>query len=84
MWLRCPDRREVEIALDDDQLEQGERAVLFAARGAGEVALGIQGADGGEGVELRTLDTMVSSRPPSVKSARREGQRRGGVDCWAP
>ena len=59
LWLRCPNRREVEIALDDDQLEQGERAVLFAARGAREVALGIQGLDGGEGVEVRTLDTMV-------------------------
>jgi hypothetical protein len=59
LWLRCPDRRELEIALDDDQLEQGDRAVLFAARSAREVALGIQGADGGEGVEVRTLDTMV-------------------------
>lgn len=57
--LRCPDRREVEIALDDDQLEQGERAVLFVAAGAGEVALSIQGTDGGEGVEVRTLDSMV-------------------------
>jgi hypothetical protein len=59
VWLRCPDRREVEVALDDGDLEQGERAVLFAAAGARDVALSIQGADGGEGVEYWTLDTMV-------------------------
>jgi len=59
VWLRCPDRREVEVGLDDGDLEQGERAVLFAAAGARDVALSIQGADGGEGVEYWTLDTMV-------------------------
>jgi hypothetical protein len=59
LWLRCPDRTEIEMALRDDVLEQGERAVLFAAGGAREVALAVQGADGGEGVEVRTLDTMV-------------------------
>ena len=69
LWLRCADRRELEIALDDEQLEQGERAVLFSARGAREVALGIQGADGGEGVEVQTLDTMVLE-PAAVCDAR--------------
>ncbi len=59
VWLRCPDNREVEVALDDDDLEQGERAVLFAAAGAPEFALSIQGADGGEDVEYWTLDTVV-------------------------
>lgn len=59
LWLRCRDGREREIALDDAELEQGERAVLFAAEGAGVLALSIQGADGGEGFEERTLDTTI-------------------------
>ena len=37
----------------------GQRAVLFAAEGAGVLALSIQGADGGEGFEERTLDTTI-------------------------
>jgi hypothetical protein len=73
LWLRCPDRREVAVALDDAVLEQGERAVLFAAPGAREVALGVQGADGGEGVEYRSLDTVVLE--PASACARRRAAR---------